>query len=199
MALPRTAPCRSDFRLQVAEADAAEIARLFQPTVAREGSLLARTLRLGTAGAAPEWLTQRNAEGTVSIQALTVNDTRLSVNSARLVWDGPAVKVSGIQGKIGDAALAGELRVDLSGREPSYRFDGELDDFAYKGGKLNFNGRVTAAGTGVALLASLKAEGRLRGRAIAFSPGAEFRRVAGRFQATISASVTQVGNSRTWN
>ena len=182
----RSVPQR--FRLQVAEADAAEIARLFQPTVAREGSLLARTLRLGTAGAAPQWLSQRTAEGTVSIQALMVDDTRISVNSARLVWDGPAVKVSGIQGKVGDAALDGELRADLSGREPSYRFDGDLNDFAYKGGKLNFNGRVTGAGTGVAFLASLKAEGRLRGRAIAFSPGTEFRRVAGRFQATISAS-----------
>ena len=174
------------FRLQIAEADATEIERLFQPTTSREGGLLARTLRLGAAGATPEWLTGRNAEGTVSMQALTVADARLSVTTARLAWDGASVKVSGIQGKIGDAALAGELRVDLSGRAPSYRFEGKIEDLAYKGGKLDFSGKATASGSGQALLASVKAEGTLRGRGIAFSPDAEFRRVAGRFQVSVT-------------
>jgi hypothetical protein len=45
---------------------------------------------------------------------------------------------------------------------------------------------VTAAGTGASLLASLKAEGTLRGRAVAFSPEAEFRRVSGRFAVSIT-------------
>ncbi len=177
------------FRLQIPEAASIEIERLFQPTTSREGGLLARTLRLGAAGATPEWLTQRNAEGTVSIQALTFADTRFSVNTARVSWIGDAVKVSGIQGKVADAALSGDLRVDLSGRAPAYRFDGKLEDVAYKGGKLDFTGKVTAAGTGPSLLASVKAEGTLRGRAVAFSPDAEFRRVAGQF----SVSMTPAG------
>jgi hypothetical protein len=182
----RTTPQR--FRLQIAEADSAEIERLFQPTIAREGGLLARTLRLGTAGAPPEWLSGRNAEGTVSIQDLTVADTHLPVNSARVVWDGPDVTVSGIQAKLTDATLGGELRVDLSGRAPSYRFEGKLEDLAYKGGKVDFSGKVTAAGTGSALLASTRAEGTLRGRAIAFSPDVDFRRVSGRFQVSMTAA-----------
>jgi hypothetical protein len=169
------------FRLQIPEASSTEIERLFQPTTSREGGLLARTLRLGAAGATPEWLTQRNVEGTVSIQALTVADTRFSVSSSRVAWNGDDVKVSAIQGKVSDAALSGDLHVDLSGRAPAYRFDGKLEDVAYKGGKLDFAGKVTAAGTGESLLASVRAEGTLRGRAVAFSPEAEFRRVAGRF------------------
>ena len=182
----RTTPQR--FRLQIAEADSVEIERLFQPTIAREGGLLARTLRLGSSGAPPEWLSGRNTEGAFSIQDLTVADTHLRVNSARVVWDGPDVTVSGIQGKLADAALGGELRVDLSGRAPSYRFEGKLEDVAYKGGKVDFIGKVTAAGTGRALLASTQAEGTLRGRAIAFSPDAEFRRVSGRFQVSMAAA-----------
>ncbi len=169
------------FRLQIPQAYSDEIERLFQPTTSREGGLLARTLRLGAAGAEPEWLTQRSAEGTVSIQSLTVVDTRLNINSSHVIWNGDSVKVSAIQGKVGDAALAGDLVIDLSGRTPAYRFDGKLEDVAYKGGKLDFAGTVTAAGTGALLLASVKAEGTLRGRAVAFSPDAEFRRVSGRF------------------
>src|SRR6185369_16720978 len=85
------------FRLLVSEAASTEIERLFQPTTSREGGLIARTLRLGAPGATPEWLTQRNVEGTVSIQALTVADTRFSINTARVSWNGDAVQVSAIQ------------------------------------------------------------------------------------------------------
>ena len=175
-------------RLQIPEAASLEIERLFQPTTSREGGLLARTLRLGAAGATPEWLTQRNVEGTVSIQSLTVADTRFNVNTARVSWNGDTVRVSAIQGRVADAALTGDLHVDLSGRTPAYRFDGKLEDVAYKGGKVDFTGKVTAAGTGATLLASVRAEGTLRGRAVAFSPDAEFRRASGRFAVNMTPS-----------
>jgi hypothetical protein len=174
------------FHLQIPEAASPEIERLFRPTTSREGVLLARTLRLGAAGATPEWLTQRNVEGAVSIQSLNVADTRFNLNSSRVTWIGDAVKISAIQGKVVDATLSGDLQVDLSGRAPAYRFDGKLEDVAYKGGKLDFTGKATAAGTGPSLLASVKAEGSLRGRAVAFSPEAEFRRVSGRFAVTMT-------------
>lgn len=127
------------FHLQIADAEAKEVERLFQPTTSREGGLLARTLRLGAAGATPDWLTQRNGEGTISIRSLTAAGAQFSIATARLVWDGTTVKVSGIQGKAADAPLSGELQVDLSGRAPAYRFDGKLKDLAYKGGKADFS------------------------------------------------------------
>ncbi|MDP8988883.1 MAG: hypothetical protein M3N41_02220, partial [Acidobacteriota bacterium] len=177
------------FHLQIPEAASTEIERLFQPTTSREGGLIARTLRLGSAGAAPEWLTRRNVDGAISIQSLTVAGTRFSINSSRVAWVGDSVKFSGIRGKVADAALSGDLHADLSGGAPAYRFDGKLEDVAYKGGKLDFSGKATAAGSGASLLASIRAEGALRGRAVAFSPEAEFRRVAGQF----SVSMTPAG------
>jgi hypothetical protein len=179
-------PPPQSFRLQVAAADAKEVDRLFQPTISREGGLLARTLRLGAAGATPDWLTERNVEGAVSIGALTLADTRLSIDNARLTWDGAAVKLSAIQGKVDDAALTGELRVDLAGRAPVYRFEGDLADLPYKGGRLDFKGKILADGNGPALWASIRADGSLSGRSIAFSPDAEFRRATGRFQLNIT-------------
>ena len=176
------------FRLQVAAADAKEVERLFQPTISREGGLLARTLRLGAAGATPDWLTGRNVEGVVSVGALTLADTRLSIDNARLAWDGAKVKLSALEGKVADAAFTGELRVDLAGRAPLYRFEGDLNDLSYKGGKLDFKGKISAEGNGPALWGSIKADGTLSGRSIAFSPDAEFRRATGRFQLTMTAA-----------
>ncbi|HTM14791.1 MAG TPA: hypothetical protein VL127_17845, partial [Bryobacteraceae bacterium] len=165
-----------------------EVERLFQPTISREGGLLARTLRLGAAGVTPDWLTERNVEGTVSIGALTLADARLSLDNARLAWDGASVKLSAIQGKVADAALTGELRVDLAGRAPVYHFDGDLNDLPYKGGRVDFRGKISAEGNGPALWASIKAEGTLSGRSIAFSPDAEFRRATGHFQLNMTAT-----------
>jgi len=176
------------FRLQVAAADAKEVERLFQPTISREGGLLARTLRLGAAGATPDWLTERNVEGVLSIRALTLADTKLSIDTARLAWDGASVKLSAIEGKVADAALNGELRIDLAGRAPVYRFEGNLNDLPYKGGQLDLSGKISAEGNGPALWASIKADGTLRGRSIAFSPDAEFRRATGRFQMNMTAT-----------
>jgi hypothetical protein len=176
------------FRLQVAAADAKEVERLFQPTISREGGLLARTLRLGAAGATPDWLTERNVEGVLSIRALTLADTQVSIDTARLAWDGASVKLSAIEGKVADAELNGELRIDLAGRAPVYRFEGNLNDLPYKGGQLDLSGKISAEGNDSALWASIKADGTLRGRSIAFSPDAEFRRATGRFQMNMTAT-----------
>jgi hypothetical protein len=176
------------FRLQVAAADAKEVERLFQPTISREGGLLARTLRLGAAGATPDWLNERNVEGVISIRALTLADTQLSIDTARLAWDGASVKLSAIEGKMADAALNGELRIDLAGRAPVYRFEGNLNDLPYKGGQLDLSGKISAEGNGPALWASIEADGTLRGRSIVFSPEAEFRRATGRFQMNMTAT-----------
>ncbi len=182
------------FHLQVANADLPELARLWQPTLARGEGFLARTLRFGGSAPAPDWLTQRQAQGTLTIQALSAGDYTLSAQTARVLWDGLAVTISGIEAKlkddaqlkdaarVDDATLAGDLRVDLSGPAPRYRFDGKLEDFAYKGGNLDFSGKIESAGLELDLLSNVKAEGSLRGRGILFSPEAEFRSVTGRFE-----------------
>ena len=176
------------FHLQVETADLQELARLWQPTLARGEGFLARTLRFGGPAPAPNWLTQRQAQGTLTVQALNAGDYILSAKTARVLWDGLAVTISGIDSqlqygaRLERATLAGDLTVDLSGAAPRYRFEGKLDDFAYKGGDLDFSGKIESAGLGLDLLSRVHAEGSLRGRGILFSPEAEFRSVSGRFE-----------------
>lgn len=176
------------FHLQVENADLQELVRLWKPTLARGEGFLARTLRFGASAPAPDWLTQRQAQGTLTIQALNAGDYTLSAETARVLWDGLAVTISGItaqlkdDAKLEDATLAGDLTLDVSGPAPRYRFDGKLEDFAYKGGSLDFSGKIESAGLGLDLLSNVRAEGSLRGRGILFSPEAEFRSVTGRFE-----------------
>jgi hypothetical protein len=74
------------------------------------------------------------------------------------------------------------LTVALGGRVPHYRFEGKLGDVAYKEGRLDFEGSVEAEGAGADLLAGARAEGHVRGRAIAFSPDTEFRTASACFE-----------------
>jgi hypothetical protein len=57
-----------------------------------------------------------------------------------------------------------------------------LQDFAYKGGKLDFEGSLDADGAGPEILATAHGEGRLHGRSIAFAPDADFRSVSACFE-----------------
>jgi hypothetical protein len=168
------------FRIAIPAADAAELERLLAPTLIRERGFFARTLRLGPAPA-PEWLKLRRADGTLSINTLTLGDMQAQITSARLLWDGATVRLARLSGHLDDADLDGELDVDLSGRAPHYRFEGKLQNVPYKGGKLDFDGALEADGADAELLATARGEGQLRGRSIAFTPDAEFRTVAGCF------------------
>ena len=177
------------FHLTIAQADAAEIERLLAPAFVRERGFLARTLRLAPAPV-PEWLQARRADGTVTIGSLTIGDTGARVDSARLLWDGALLRVAHLyvhvnadpNADVDLAEASGELAIDLSGYAPHYRFEGKLRNVAYKGGSLDFDGSADAEGAGVQLLLGAHAEGSFRGRAIAFTPDAEFRTVAGCFE-----------------
>jgi hypothetical protein len=168
------------FHLTIPVADAAELQRVLAPTMVRDRGFFARTLRLSD-GPAPDWLTARRADGTVSIGMLTFGDTQVRVDTARLLWDAAQVRLIGLGAHIDQAVLAGDLAIDLSGRAPHYRFEGKLGDVTYKEGKLDFEGTLDADGAGTEILASAHAEGRVHGRGIAFSPDAEFRTAAACF------------------
>ncbi|HEV2198212.1 MAG TPA: AsmA family protein [Bryobacteraceae bacterium] len=181
------------FKLQIAEASATELDRLFKPALIRGGGFIERTLRFGGASPAPDWLVQRKAEGTVAIADLTAGDHELAVDSARVVWEGTSLRFSSIDARLLDAgvegaALKGDINVDLSEGAPQYRLTGKVAGVPYKGGRLDFEGGIEAAGDGLPLLASLRATGTLSGRSIAFSPDADFRNVSGRFQAFLQGT-----------
>ncbi len=180
------------FNIAIEAADIAELARLLAPSLLRERGFLARTLRLGAPPPEPDWLKARRADGTLSIALLSIpsssaGDTTLSVNQARLLWDAGIVRLAGIDATVlspnlEGASLTGDLETNLSGGVPHYRFDGNLNDVPYKGGKLDFDGGFDAEGEGLSLLDSLHAEGHLRARSIAFSSEADFASASACFE-----------------
>jgi len=78
--------------------------------------------------------------------------------------------------------VAGDLTIDLSASAPQFHFEGEVKDVAWRGGRIDLEGVLDAEGSGLQLLETARAEGRLRGRGIAFAPEADFRAIAGDFQ-----------------
>jgi len=167
------------FHLTIPTADAAALRGALAPALERDAGFFARTLRLSSAQL-PEWIRTRRADGTVTIGALTVGDTTVRVEAARVIWDAAQVRLTGLNALLDQAPLSGELTVMLAGRAPHYRFEGKLSEVPYKGGKLDFEG--SAEGEGPDVLASMHAEGRVHARSIAFAPEAEFRAASACFE-----------------
>ncbi len=194
------------FNIAIDQMDVAELARLLGPTIQRDRGFLARTLRLGAPPPVPDWLKSRRADGTISIVSLTAGDTVVSLNQARLLWDGAVVRLAGIDATVtspnlSGASLNGDLVTEVSGAAPHYRFDGKLNDVPYKGGKLEFDGGFDTEGDGLALLDALHGEGHLRARSIAFSTDTDFSAASACFELQGlrwkfgSVEVTQAGET----
>jgi hypothetical protein len=184
---PKTEAAQT-FRLQAGEVTLGELERLFTPTLARENGFLSNTLRLGAPEAAPVWLARRKLEGIVSVVSIASGQGslhRLKIDNARVMWDGKLARVvlgpGPSHSSFDDAPLSGELRVDLSGPAPAYRFDGKIDSLVYKGGKLSVDGTITASGMGAKVLAAARAQGKFEGLGLVFSPTAIFQKAVGRF------------------
>jgi hypothetical protein len=168
------------FRLHVEEADLAELNRLLAPTLVRQSGLL-ETLRIGSS-TIPDWLKDRRAEATVSIGKLDLGDRAAHVETARMVWDQGKVRFEDIQGLLEESPVKGTLTINLEGRAPQYHFKGEMDNVAYKGGLVDFEGTADADGSGLQLAATGRAEGTFKARSVSFAPDADFRTAAGRFE-----------------
>jgi hypothetical protein len=182
--------------LTVPQADLEEVVRLLGPTLAREQGFFARTLRLAPSPA-PEWLKARRADGTISIGNLTIADSGMRLDNARVLWDATKLRLAGVEARLsnsnGDgAAVIGDAEISLDRSAPHLRFDGKLTDLPYKSGNLDFDGVLEADGLGAQILATLRGEGRLRGRSISFSPDVEFR------SATACFSVSGSMNGLLW-
>jgi hypothetical protein len=179
------------FNIVISEADAAELARLLAPALARSQGFLARTLGFAPAPA-PDWLRKRRADGVFSIGTLTVGEATAHIDKARLLWDAGVVRLMGVDAHTfaedsDEVAIAGDLEVGLQGRVPHFKFDGKVGAVPYKGGEIDFEGVLEADGLGSEILETARAQGRLRGRSLSFAPDAEFRTVTACFEMTGSA------------
>jgi AsmA protein len=170
------------FTALVPEAGAGALWKLLAPTAVREAGFLSRTLRLGSAPKPPEWLKARRAEGSVVIESLVAEEAKVAGVTARILWDGAAVQLTGVTAHFESGTLVGDAQVSLAERMPHVAFTGTLDDLAYRGGVLTLEGMLEAGGDTRDFFGSLHAEGALRGHSIAFAPDAEFRMISGDFE-----------------
>jgi hypothetical protein len=170
------------FHIAIQEADAAEVARLFAPTLARDRGFLARALRLRGPTPLPDWLEDETGDGSVQVETLSAADWKVRNFTARVLWDDGLVKLAGLSARLEQGTLAGGAQIDLAGPSPHYGFVGKLQDIAYKGGRLDFDGSLEAEGTGTQVLRTVHGAGSFSGRAIAFGQDMDFRTVIGCFE-----------------
>jgi hypothetical protein len=146
------------FRFSVPEAGAAELERIFAPTLRRQGGLIARTLRL-VRGSVPDWLAARHAEGTLEIGALTAQDLRWEKLKARLAWNGSTVEIAELASAWNQGKLKAKGSISLASVLPVYRLQGRLDGFGWRGAAIDVNGHLETVGSGAELLQNLKSAG----------------------------------------
>jgi hypothetical protein len=153
---------------------------MFLPTLRRQEGFLARTFRLQRA-AIPEWLKDRQVEGSLQITSLLLDDTPLGTLRARVLWNGVHVQFPSIEVHLNDMDAAGKLTVSLANALPQYRLSGRLRSVDYRNGKLDMDGALDTAGIGTALLLNARSDGTFTGSGITLGPDAEIDEVSGDF------------------
>ncbi len=173
------------FRLAIPEADLDALERMLLPTLHRERGFLARTLKL-QAAPIPEWLANRQVDGTFRIGLLTAGGMEWKNVTAHMIWDGPNVQFQNLQASLDEGSIKGTVAVDLSGSDPRYRLRGQAKDVAWQGGEVDLSGKFDAAGTGSDFLQSLQGEGSFHARELTLLPENPVTSVAGSYLFAVS-------------
>ncbi len=167
-------------RITIPELQVAELERLFMPTLRRQEGFLARTFRWQRAPV-PEWLKDRQVEGSIQIKSLLSDDTELGSIRTRVVWNRLHVQFPGMEAHLNEMEGTGKLTVNLANALPEYRLSGRLNSVEYRDGKLDILGVFESAGLGPALFRNASAEGTFSGSAIALAADTEVDVMSGEF------------------
>jgi len=165
-------------RLRVPEADAADLEAELMPTLRRSRNLIARALG---SQLVPDWLREREVEGTLQIDDLLLAGWRLENVRARLLWDVARVQLEGIEARLDRAAITGRLEIALRGSRPSYELTAKVRGVAWQSGLLDAEGTLETFGTGTQLIANLTSEGAFTGTAVDLGTFAPLRSVSGAY------------------
>jgi len=172
-------------RLTIPEAELSDMERMLLPTLHRERGFLARTLKL-QALAIPEWLANRQVDGTIRIGQLTSGGVEWNDVRAHVIWDGPNIQFQNVQANMDEGNLRGTVSLDIGGSEPKYRLRGQAKDVGWQGGSVDLSGRFDATGTGTDFLQSLQGEGSFQARALTLLPENPVTSVAGSYLFAVS-------------
>ena len=151
-------------RLEIPEADAAELERLLMPTL-RHSGLIARALSLGRPSL-PDWLAGRHLDARVQIGVLHLDGAEVSALQTHLLWDGTKIEFADLRGALDGGRVTGILAVSLRGNRPTYRLEASAKGVEWKSGKVNAETVVESSGTGSELLSRLRSTGKFEARGL---------------------------------
>jgi hypothetical protein len=182
------APHPHRFRIAITRADAADLENLLSPALHR-GGFLSTALGLGSTPE-PEWMRFMHADGVLQIGALNIAGTVFTKLKTRVVWDGDEIRLNAVQGSLPagvstaapDPVFTGSGTVNLASRKPRYQLAGTVSNYLWRSGKLDGEGTLSTAGTGLELLTNLKAEGKFRGRGLNVTADEVWDRIEGTFE-----------------
>jgi hypothetical protein len=166
--------------------DLVEVQRLFLPTLRRKQGFLAN-LRFRRAPL-PDWLKERNIEGTVQIRKLSIDGGVTCAFKARVAWTGASAQFTNATCVQQEMDASGRIAVNLAGALPQYRLSGKIEGFESRNGSFDVQGDLQTAGIGSDLLLNATSTGIFAGSDIRLSNDTILRDVTGSYQ--LSAGIT---------
>jgi hypothetical protein len=172
------APRPHRVRLRAVRWAAADLESECLPTLRRSRSLLARALGRTVL---PDWLKDRDMDGTVQIDHLVLGGAVLDNVRARLVWSAAHVALDNLQARLDRADLSGRLTVNLRGQSPAYALTGKINGLDWQGGRIDAEGSLATSGFGTDLLANVTSEGTFGAAGLDFGPPGPIRTATGAY------------------
>jgi len=166
-------------RLTLPEVELAAIERLLLPTLYRNQGILAN-LRLRRAQI-PDWLKDRDIEGSIQIKRLRRDGAPVCAFKARLAWTGTTAELNNASCVEDDMSAQGRIVVNLGGRVPQYHLAGQVQNLDYHEGRLDLTGQFDSSGLGRELLINASSKGSFTGRDLRLSPDMSMRDITGVF------------------
>jgi hypothetical protein len=167
------------FHITTGDVDAAELERLFKPSLERSDSLLARALRLGRRAKLPEWLESRHAEIALDAASFTAGDIHLGRLRADLRWDGAAIEARDFTADYGKGTLHGRFSASLRRSAPAYHAAVRFEALDWIGGEWSGESTIDTSGAGDDLVRNLRVQTTFSGASVNPWPGAEFKELSG--------------------
>ncbi len=177
-------------RLTIPELQLADIESMLLPSLSRSQGFLARAFRREQP--LPKWLEERNADVTLQVTDLINGDLALGGFSAHALWHGPSITVSNLEWHLDSMRASGKITVNLAKSEPSYDFNGAVENFDYRNGQLDIDGELQTSGIGPELFLNLRSKGTFDGRGIMLGPDAEMREVSGSYRVSAPAGIPRL-------
>ncbi len=168
------------FHLTAATADGLTLEKLFEPVLNRAG-ILNKTLNFGKVPV-PEWLHNLHAGGTLQVGNLTLGTLVLSRLKTRVEWNAETGTFSGMTAQLGTSVLSGDGKLEVTGAQPAYAFEGKATGVAWRGGLIDAQGTAGTSGVGGDLLSHLAMKGSFNARNLDLAPLRRFPTAQGQFE-----------------